>query len=56
MCLLQHGVVINTFNPSTLQSEADSYLWVLGQTTRPNLQIEFQESQDCYTEKSCLKK
>jgi hypothetical protein len=42
----------HTFNPSTWEAEADWSMWVRDQ---PGLQSQFQDSQDCYTEKPCLK-
>ena len=46
-------VVVWDFNPNTWNTEAGGSLWVQGQ---PGLQSEFQDSQDCYTEKPCLKR
>ena len=45
--------MVHTFNPDTQQAEAGGSMWVQGQ---PGLQSEFQDSQDCYTEKPSLKK
>ena len=58
-CCLQNilpgkpGGVVHTFNPSTQEAEAGGSLWVQDQ---PGLHSEFQDSQGCYTEKSCLEK
>ena len=41
------AVVVHTFNPSTLETKAERFLWVPGQ---PGLQSQFQS----YTEKACL--
>ena len=46
-------VMAQAFNPSTQEAEASESQWVQGQ---PGLQSEFQDSQDYYTEKPCLKK
>ena len=43
----------HTFNPSTWEADAGGAQGVRGQ---PGLQSEFQDSQDCYTEKPCLEK
>jgi hypothetical protein len=43
-------VVVQAFNPSTGEAEAGRFL-----SSRPGLQSEFQDSQDC-TEKLCLQK
>ena len=44
--------VVYPFNPSTWETEAGGPLWVQG---HPGLQSKFQDTQDCYTEKPCLK-
>ena len=46
-------MVAHAFNPSTQEAEAGDTQWVQGQ---PGLQSEFQNSQDCNTEKPCLEK
>ena len=46
-------MVAYIFNPSTQEAEAGGSLWFWGQ---PGLHTEFQDSQDCFTEKLCLKK
>ena len=43
------GTVAHAFNSSTQEAEA-------GRSLTQGLQSEFQDSQDCYTEKPCLKK
>jgi hypothetical protein len=44
-------VVAYAFNSIILEAEAGRSLWFQDQS---GLQSEFQYSQDCYTEKSCL--
>ena len=46
-------MVVQAFNPSTREAEAGGSQWVRGQ---PGLPSEFQDSQDCDTEKLCLEK
>ena len=43
-------VVVHAFKPSTWEAEAGGSLWVQG------LQSEFQDGQDCYTEKPCFRR
>ncbi|EGW02589.1 hypothetical protein I79_018095 [Cricetulus griseus] len=47
------ALVVHTCNPSTWEAGVGGSLGVQGQ---PDLQSEFQDSQDCYTKKLCLKK
>jgi hypothetical protein len=49
----QLGMLEYSFSPNTGEAETGGFLWVWGQ---PCLQCEFQDRQDCYTKKPCLKK
>ena len=45
--------VAHAINLSIWEAEASVFLWVQGQ---PDLQSKFENNQNCYTEKLCLRK